>query len=192
MATYGSNSTEEPGQYPTTEWSDFGLPEQNFGSGAPGGSPTSSEIDVGATNEPGQYPSRESFTGVALGGTGAPGTQGVPNEAGTGEPAIGGAADTIVFSKTTFYKSMYEPQGMEQGYVTETAHDQVSGPADWTQANDYGYAAPAEYQMPGVAGNTPTPGSGQFQTGAGNVMYGGRLNGTGHTSQHPSWSGPGT
>jgi hypothetical protein len=191
MASYGSNSTEEPGQYPTTEWSDFGLPEQNFGSGAPGGSPTSSEVDQGDTNEPGQYPARETFTGVALGGTGAPGTQGI------GRDLVGGP-DTISATKPTFYKSIYEvaepgaiwDEANGAGYKQIVVHDSISGEADWTQANDHSYGP--GFNMPGVEGNTPTPGSGQYQTGAGSVMYGGRLNGTGHTSQHPSWSGPGT
>jgi hypothetical protein len=193
MARYSSSSTEEPGQYPAPAFARFGLPAQTFGSGAPGGSPTSSEVDGGDTNEPGQYPSRETFTGVALDGTGAPGTTGIPNEVVSGEPPIGGAADSIQFSKPTFYKSMYEDGGMEPGYITQTAHDQVSGPADWTQANDYGYVSVPEYQMPGVAGNTPTPGSGQYQTGDGQVLYGGYLKGNRPgTGSHPSFSGPGT
>jgi hypothetical protein len=191
MASYGSNNTEEPGQYPTTAWSDFGLPEQNFGSGAPGSSPTSSVTDMGDTNEPGQYPDRETFTGVTLGGTGAPGTQGIGRD-------LTGGPDTIRATKPTFYKSIYEiaedPNSWDEpngaGYKQITVHDSISGEADWTQANDNSYGP--GFNMPGVEGNTPTPGSGQFQTGAGSVMYGGRLNGTGHTSKHPSWSGPGT
>ena len=191
MARYGSDSTEEPGQYPTQAWSDFGLPEQSFGSGAPGGSPMSAETDQGDTNEPGQYPSRETFTGVALGGTGAPGTQGIGRD-------LSGGPDTVTVSKPTFYKSIYEvadePDSWNEpgggGYKEITVHDTVGGEADWTQANDNSYGP--GWNMPGVEGNTPTPGSGQFQTGAGSVMYGGRLNGTEHTSKHPSHSGPGT
>lgn len=191
MARYNSNNTEEPGQYPTTAWSGFGLPEQNFGSGAPGGSPTSSEVDTGDTNEPGQYPSRETFTGVALGGTGAPGTQGATNR-------LTGGPDTVSISKPTFYKSIYEvtedPSGWDEpdgaGYKQFVISDSISGYDDWTQANDHSYGP--GHNMPGVEGNTPTPGSGQFQTGRGNVMYGGRLRGTEHTSEHPRWSGPGT
>jgi hypothetical protein len=190
MARYGSSSTEEPGQYPTQAWSDFGLPEQNFGSGAPGGSPTSSQVDQGDTNEPGQYPARETFTGVALDGTGAPGSQGIPYGGETG-----GGPDTVTASRTTFYKSEFDakadfsgPDGA--GYGQFTTQVSVSGPADWTQANENSYGS--GWNMPGVEGNTPAPGSGQFQTGAGSVMYGGRLNGTEHTSKHPSHSGPGT
>ena len=191
MANYGSNSTEEPGQYPAPAFAQFGLPAQTFGSGAAGTSPTSSETDMGDTNEPGQYPARETFTGVALGGTGAPGTQGIGRE-------LVGGPDTIAVSKPTFYKSIYEVEGEPgawdeasgAGYKQIVVHDSVSGEADWTQANDNSYGP--GFNMPGIEGNTPTPGSGQFQTGAGSVMYGGRLNGTGHTSKHPSWSGPGT
>jgi hypothetical protein len=191
MTRYGSDSTEEPGQYPTQAWSDFGLPEQNFGSGAPGGSPQSGEQDLGSSNEPGQYPSRETFTGVALGGTGAPGSQGIPRG---GESS--GGADTIVASKTTFYKSEFEdpssfsgPDGA--GYAEITARADVSGPHDWTGANEESYGS--GWNMPGVEGNTPAPGSGQFQTGAGSVRYGGMLNGQRPgTTRHPSHSGPGT
>ena len=190
MARYSSNSTEQPGQYPAPAFTQFGLPAQTAGTGAPGGPPQSSAIDAGNSNEPGQYPARETFTGVGLDGTGAPGTQGIPNEAVTGEPSVGGPMDSIEYSHPTFYKTMYDEQGMEQGYAHSTARDQVSGQGDWTQANDYGYGP--GWNMPGVEGNTPAPGSGQFQTGKGNVMYGGRLNGTGNTSKHPSWSGPGS
>ena len=196
MANYGSNSTEEPGQYPAPAFAQFGLPAQNFGSGAPGGMPTSSEVDMGDTNEPGQYPDRDTFTGVtySLGGpsgSGAPGTTGIGRD-------LAGGPDTIRATKATFYKSIYEvvddPAGWDEsngaGYKQITVHDSVGGYADWTQANDHSYGP--GFNMPGVEGNTPTPGSGQFQTGAGNVMYGGRLRGTENTSKHPSFSGPGT
>jgi hypothetical protein len=185
MASYGGGkNTEEPGQYPTTTWSQFGLPEQNFGSGAAGSSPPSNEEDTGGTNQPGQYPSREDFTGVALDGSGAPGTQGVSPGTGTG-------SDSVTYSGTTFYKGERDPGGMEQGYLQKQGSGSVSGPADWTQANAHSYGD--GYDMPGVAGNTPTPGSGQHQTGAGNVMYGGWLKGSRPaTSKHTSGSGPGT
>jgi hypothetical protein len=194
MASYDSKSTEEPGQYPAPAFARFGLPAQTFGSGAPGGSPTSSEVDAGDTNEPGQYPNRETFTGVALNGTGAPGGPSVgPND-------VSGGPDTVTFTKPTFYKGIYEVVNDQAswdepgggGYKEEVAHDHTSGPADWTQANDYSYGP--GFNMPGVEGNTPTPGSGQFQTGgAGQVLYGGYLNGNRPgTGSHPSHSGPGT
>lgn len=196
MTSYNSNDTVQPGQYPTTAWHLMGLPEQNESSGAPGGAPTDQSIDAGSTNEPGQYPAKETFTGVALGGTGAPGTQGVPNEAVSGE--AGPSPDSVTYSDPTFYKSMYDDGGMEQGYRQQTARDAIGGPSDWTQANDLGYQAPAQYQMPGVAGNTPAPGEdGRYQTpggdGSGHVLYGGYLKGARPgTTRHPTVSGPGT
>lgn len=196
MARYDSNSTEEPGQYPAPAFTQFGLPAQNFGSGAAGSAPPSTVIDAGSTNEPGQYPDRESFTGMRLDDSGAPGTAGIPNEAVSGEPNIGGPEDSVTYSNPTFYKSMYDEGGMQQGYRTQVASDQISGPADWTQANDFGYAAPAQYQMPGVAGNTPVPGGGQHQTdgqnGSAHVMYGGWLKGQRPATSRRTEGGPGT
>lgn len=182
MARYSSSDVNQQGQYPTSAWSQFGLPEQNYGTGAPGGSPTSSAEDAGHSNEPGQYPERETFTGVTLGGTGAAGSSGVTSS--------GGGPDSVQVSRPTFYKGEHEPGGMTEGAITFTTSGTVAGKGDWTQANDQGYQAST--QMVGVAGNTPAGGDTQFQTGAGSVMYGGRLNGTEHTSRHPSWSGPGT
>lgn len=171
MARYDSSSTEEPGQYPAPAFAGFGLPSQNMGTGAPGGSPPSHETDPGGTNEPGQYPSTEDFTGVALGGTGAPGTQGIT--AGTG------GGDSVVYSEPTFYKGQQDagPDNgpNSAGNLQSTATGSVSGEADWTQANTKSYGP--GFNMPGVEGNTPAPGSGQFQTGSGTVKHGGYMNG---------------
>lgn len=192
MASYPGNHSEEPGQYPTTAFHLFHLPEQDFGSGAPGGSPQSSKVDQGTTNEPGQYPAKETFTGVALDGSGAPGTSGIPYSPAGGS----GGGDTVAYSKPTFYKGQREPNETFSepgglGYEQETVKASVSGPGDWTQANPHSYGG--GWDMPGVAGNTPVPGSGQHQTGAGNVMYGGWLKGSRPaTSQHVAGSGPGT
>jgi hypothetical protein len=194
MASYPGNDVNEPGQYPTTAFHLFGLPEQNFGSGAPGGSAQSSKQDQGNTNEPGQYPAKETFTGVALDGTGAPGTSGVPYD------GVGSGPDAVAYSKPTFYKGQREPsvtysQDNGTGYVQEHVKASLSGTADWTQANSHSYGD--GYDMPGVAGNTPSPGSGQHQTdgqdGSGHVMYGGWLKGhRPSTSSHVAGSGPGT
>ena len=188
MTRYDSGSTETDGQYPTSAWHWFGLPEQNETSGAAGSSPPSNEEDTGGTNQPGQYPSKEDFTGVPLDGSGAPGTQGIKD--------IAGGSDSVAFSLTTFYKGQNTPGGTEQGMVTAVATGTVSGDGDWTQANDTGYNAPAQYQMPGVAGNTPTPGSGQYQTdgqnGSGHVLYGGYLKGSRPGSRRRTEGGPGT
>jgi hypothetical protein len=202
MARYGQwsqNHVNEPGQYPTTAWNEFGLPEQNFGSGAAGSTQPSAAMDEGSANEPGQYPDRDDFTGVpySLGGTsgsGAPGSTGIAYD-GTG------GSDTITYSKPTFYKGMREdgqqfsgpPAGA--GYDVETIQGQVSGEGDWTQANPTSYGP--GWNMPGVEGNTPVPGSGQHQTdgqnGSGHVLYGGFLRGQRPgTSRHPAHSGPGT
>ncbi len=192
MASYDSNKTEQPGQYPAPSWTTYGLPAQTFGSGAPGGSPTDSSTDKGDTNEPGQYPSRETFTGVALDGTGAPGTQGIPADTWGDD----GGPDSITYQEPTFYKgenddNTYDGQDGVSGYVQSKTTASVSGPADWTQANDYSYGP--GFNMPGVEGNTPTPGSGDFQTGAGEVLYGGWLKGQRPgTTQHPGFSGPGS
>lgn len=193
MANYNSKDTEEPGQYPTTAWHLFGLPEQTFGSGAAGSNQPSGELDKGHTNQPGQYPSREDFTGVALDGSGAPGTQGVS----AGNP---GGSDSVTYDFPTFYKGQRDPgphdEG-EEGYHQDTTNATVSGRGDWTQANTQGYQADAQYQMPGVAGNTPAPGDGRYQTdgqdGSPHVMYGGWLKGQRPgTTRHPNFSGPGT
>ena len=164
MASYGSSSTEEPGQYPATAWTGYGLPVQSESTGAPGSSGGDSNVDAGGTNEPGQYPSRETFTGVALGGTGAPGTSGVGR--------TGGGGDSVTYSGTDFYKARDDTgQGVEQ----ESATGAVGGPADWTQANAKSYGP--GYNMPGVEGNTPTPDSGPYQPGSGQVRRGGFMNG---------------
>lgn len=194
MAGYG-NHINEPGQYPTTAWGLMGLPEQNFGSGAAGTPQPSHVVDEGSTNEVGQYPDRDDFTGVpySLGGTsgsGAPGSQGAEYD-GTSGP------DSVAYSEPTFYKGQRDPGGENPGYITAQGHGHVDGQGDWTQANPEGYQAADRLQMPGVAGNTPAPGSGQHQTdgqnGSGHVMYGGFLNGERPaTSRHPSFSGPGT
>src|SRR5216110_1541571 len=105
MATYGSNYSEQPGQYPADSWTQMGLPAQNFGSGAPGSAGTDSSDDAGGTVEPGQHPSRETFTGVPLGGSGAPGTAGIPRQAAPG-PDTG--PDSVTWDKTTLYKSERE------------------------------------------------------------------------------------
>jgi hypothetical protein len=172
MANYNSNSTEEPGQYPAPSWTGFGLPVQNESSGAAGSSGTK-EIDQGSSNEPGQYPARDTFTGVGLDGTGAPGTAGVPNEVVSGE--AGPQGDSVTYSQPTLYKGMYDDQGMVQGYRQGVASDGISGASDWTQANDFSYGP--GYNLPGIEGNTPIGGEGQFQPGAGRVHVGGFRNG---------------
>lgn len=198
MARYDSHTTEEPGQYPTTAWHLMELPEQNFGSGAPGTDRPFDEIDKGGTNEPGQYPSQDPFTHVSYAGFQPDGSAG----AGWESPPRAGGGDSVTFDDPTFYKSTYDDStrydddgaGEMKGYRQYTANVDI---AQWTEANDEGYNARASLQMPGVGGNTPIPGGGQYQTdgqnGSGHVMWGGFRRGQRPaTDRHPTVSGPGT
>lgn len=63
-----SDATTVPGQNPTSV---FGATVP-YSTGAPGSSPAAGATD--ATNQPGQYPAHEHISGVALDGTGAPGS----------------------------------------------------------------------------------------------------------------------
>jgi len=194
---WDSTDPNEPGQYPAgPSFTLMGLPAQDFGSGAPGSSFADGTKDAGATNQPAQYPQREGFTGVPLGGSGAPGSGGVKNA------PPGAGTDDVAATKLTTYKSIAEvedspdawaqPDG--QGDKIYHGHANVAGVGDWTQANNQSYGAGVD--LPGVKGNTPYPGTGrQFQTGDGNshIMYGGFLNGKRPArKQRPDFSGPGT
>ena len=158
----GADPTNEPGQYPPGD--DHGI----FGgalptsTGAPGsaGAPRS-QGDV--TAEPGQTLSFDGASQSAIVNTGAPGTSGV-------SPDLGGGGDNVSFTRPGSYLS--------GTYSTDEVNDQISGPEDWTQANDGGYAAGGP-KMPGVAGNEPEAGGGRFQPGGGSVMRGGRMKGGG-------------
>ncbi len=153
----GSDPTNEPGQYPVGGWGDaiFGGPLPS-GTGAPG-SPGGGSGATDATNEPGQ--TQDGLTGISeseIVKTGAPGTQGaVDTDSG---------ADSITYTV---------PGAGISGNNYETVSDNVSGPRDWTGANDGGYATGGP-QLPGLAGNEPEAGRGQYQPGAGRVMRGGR------------------
>lgn len=199
MAKYDSMTTEEPGQYPTTAWHLMGLPEQNFGSGAAGSQAPSKNLDPGGTNQPGQYPDRDDFTGVSYAGFQPDGSGGVGFPA---TPFDKTGSDTVAFDEPTFYKDMaaagdeYDDDGagQQKGYRQATVQADIQ---QWTEANAAGYLAPDSLQMPGVAGNTPVPGSNQYQTdgqdGSGHVMWGGFRRGQRPaTAKHPTVSGPGT
>lgn len=211
MARYDSSDANIPGQYPAPAWTAFGLPVQDETSGA-GGSPPAggSVLDLGSTLEPGQYPPREDFTGVPLGGSGAPGSSGVGYE----PQGNGGGPDSVQYTKDTTWKSEHDLSGMEPGYVQMNTGANVyttpGKPADWTQANPQAYAGRDDLFLPGLAGNMPVPGSGRYQTdqapggsggattsgpanSSGHVMYGGFLNGSRPpTNSHPATSGPRT
>lgn len=196
MAGYNSSDVNIPGQYPAAAFAGFGLPVQDETSGAAGSAPAGGQMeDVGGTLEPGQYPAREDFTGVPLGGSGAPGSEGV------GQPQPQRGPDSVTWTIDTTQKSEHDGsgQGMVQGYVQKQTSAQVSGPGNWTEANAQSYDGADNLFLPGLAGNMPVPGSGRYQTDGGTgggtpaggvnsssrVMYGGFLNGSrpGHPRQ---------
>jgi pilus assembly protein FimV len=150
----GTDPTNEPGQYPPgTDHGIFGGPLPT-GTGAPGTAGAGGSAD--ATNEPGQ--TQDGLTGISehdITATGAPGTQGTT-------PTSGGGPDSISFTRPTAGVTTYE--GL-------TVNDSVGGPADWTQANDDGYASSGP-KLPAM--QEPEAGTGRFQPGGGHVLRGGR------------------
>ena len=139
--------SNEPGQYPSSLFG-VGLPQ---GTGAPGTSGAGGGSDP--TDEPGQLTEGISGSGPSVtSDSGAPGTQGASN---------GGAGpDAVTYTRPGSFLT-----GTNE---TDTIHDSISGPADWTQAIDGSYAGGGP-QLPGVKGNEPT------STGAcgGRVLKGG-------------------
>lgn len=155
-----ADPTEQPGQYPVGGWGDaiFGgpLPQGTGAAGSAGGQGSNGD----PTAEPGQL--TDSLTGIPGSGitaSGAPGTQGAV-------PDLGGSGGTPV----SFTRNGAAAGGT---YNYETVTDQVTGPQDWTQANDDGYASGGP-QLPGLKGNEPQAGGGRFQPGGGSVLRGGR------------------
>jgi hypothetical protein len=151
-----SDPTNEPGQYPPAgvNASLFGGPLPT-GTGAPGTPGARGGAD--ATNEPGQV--SDGLTGITdaqITETGAPGT--------TGAQVQDGGPDTVTYT---------QPNAGINPYTTETTSAAVSGPDDWTTANDAGYATGGP-QLPGIKGNEPQAGESRFQPGGGHVMRGGR------------------
>lgn len=154
-----ADPTNEAGQYPPGGWGGmiFGgqLPQ---GTGAPGtagggGAGDDDTVEAGQTVD--------GLTGLApadINGTGAPGTQGTTPSGGTGP-------DAVTFTRPGSFGS--------GSYAQDTVRDSVSGSADWTAANDDGYASGGP-QLPGIKGNEPAAGSGRFQPGGGRVLRGGR------------------
>lgn len=146
--TGGGDPTNEPGQYPGSLFG-VALPQGTGAPGTAGAQPGSGD----ATNQPGQ--TSEGFAGISMTQitqTGAPGSTGAQNHAG--------GSDQVTFTHPGSYSS--------GTYTQETLSDSVSGPDDWTQANDgaYGGGGP---QLPGIAGNEPA-GTG---AGLGRVRRGG-------------------
>ncbi len=156
----GGDPTTEPGQYPPPGQNDIFGGSLPMGTGAPGTQGASGTSGVDPTNEPGQ--TLDSVTGLpasAIGSTGAPGSQG-------STPNTGSGPDSVTFTRPGSYQS--------GSYAQDTVRDSISGPADWTQANDDGYGSSGP-QLPGLQGNQPVAGSGRFQPGSGGqVLRGGR------------------
>jgi hypothetical protein len=143
----------EPGQYPPGDWSTamFGGPLPT-GTGAPGSEParaTAAETD--ATNLPGQL--GEVFTGVPVSDAEgySPslkiGTRGA-------DPSTGTGPDSVEFTRPGSYLS--------GSYAVATVRDEVTGPGNWTEANDSGYATGGP-QLPGIKGNEPQAGGARYQ-----------------------------
>ena len=149
----GGDPTNEPGQYPDSL---FGMPLPQ-GTGAPGSQGAKGAADP--TNQPGQL--EEGLTG-----TGPPDTDstGAPGSAGA-HPALGTGTDSVTFTRLSSGVGPYQ---------TETVSDEISGPGDWTAANDQGYASGGP-QLPGIKGNEPSVNDGPFTAkSAGRVLRGGR------------------
>lgn len=151
----GADVTSEPGQYPVDQQI-FGGPLPD-GTGAPGTAGGSAPPDP--TSLAGQ--SADSFTGLSgddINSTNAPGS------AGAAMPA-GGGPDAVTFTRPGSYQS--------GSYAQDTVRDEVTGPGNWTEANESGYATGGP-QLPGIQGNEPVAGSDRYQPGGGRVLRGGR------------------
>jgi hypothetical protein len=156
-AAGSTDPTNEPGQYPV----DDGAQHNIFGGPLPAGTGAPGTQGGGGrgsdpTTEPGQL--TDGLTGITdreITSSGAPGTQGTT-------PTNGGGPDAVTFTRPTAGVTPYE---------NISIRDSVSGPADWTQANDDGYASSGP-KLPGM--QEPQAGSGKFQPGGGRVLRGGR------------------
>jgi hypothetical protein len=126
------------------------LPQGTGAPGSQGAVPGSGD----PSNEPGQV--NEGISGLGpdvIASTGSPGTAGQQNQSS--------GPDTITYTRPGSYLS--------GTYTSDTVHDSISGPNDWTQAIDGSYGDD-EPQLPGIRGNMPT-GTG---AGEGRVLHGGR------------------
>jgi len=155
----GGDPTTEPGQYPPPDQNAFFGGPLPTSTGAPGTQGARGTGSVDPTNEPGQ--TTDSLTGLPasdVASTGAPGSPGA-------DPSLGSGPDSVTITRPGSYLSGSNAQ--------DTVRAAVSGPGDWTQANNEGYGSDAN-QLPGLKGNQPAPG-GRFQPGGGGqVLRGGR------------------
>jgi len=150
--TGGLDPTNEPGNYATSLFG-VALPQDTGAAGSQGATYSG---DVDPTNQPGQLYEGISGEGPSdTADTGAPGSMGAQN---------GGAGpDSVTYTRPGSYLS--------GTYQSDTVHDSVSGPNDWTQAIDGSYGGGP--QLPGIQGNMPT----STGAGGGRVMRGGRSEG---------------
>jgi hypothetical protein len=142
------------------------------GTGAPGSQPTRrTAAESDSTNLPGQL--GEVFTGVPVShATGySPSLKiGTPGA----DPSTGTGPDAVSFTRPGSYLS--------GSYAGGTVRDEVTGPGNWTEANDSGYATGGP-QLPGIGGNEPQAGQGRFQPGAGQVRHGAGSRGAGQEEE---------
>ena len=153
-----SDSTQVGGQDPKSL---FGVPVSYdsgaAGTPAPGGQ---SMAAADPTNQPNQYPGRDPISGVTLGGSGAPGSDGVGNN----DPEPGGTPVTV----TRPGPFLGGPVGGEPGTQGLVVSVQLSGPSDSTgQAQQ----SPAMHPVTGTA--TPQDSG----AGKGTVRRGGFMRG---------------
>ena len=131
----------------------------SYESGAQGTSGASTQPNGDPTNEPGQYPSTEPISGVALDGTGAPGSS------GAGDPDGNPAGQMITVTDPNYTSG--KPGG-GSGVQFVQAAVAVGGPDDST-------TVPGQY-----AASNPMPSMAQPQgtgAGKGSVLKGGWMNG---------------
>ena len=139
----------------------FGIPI-SYDTGAAGTPAPGGQSMSGAdpTNVPNQYPGKEPLSGVALGGSGAPGSAGVSH----GDPEPGGTPITV----TRPGAFMAGPVGGQPGTQGVVVTQQIGGASDSTGMTD---------QSPAVHPVTGTPTPEDSGAGRGHVMRGGWLKG---------------
>lgn len=158
----GPDPTEVSGQDPSSL---FGIPI-SYDSGAAGTpAPGGEGLGTHDVSMPNQYPAKDPISGVSLGGSGAPGTQGVPDSDVTPP-----GAQTFMVTDPNYTAG--KPGG-GSGTQMVGVQDVISGPNDWT-------AVQSNYppKIPVVPGDYyPVPGGPGNNAGRGRVLRGGYLKG---------------
>ena len=157
-AQSANDSTVVPGQNPASL---FGI-EISYDSGAPGSATAyGSGENMGTVNQPGQYPAKETISGVALDGSGAPG--------GTGAGNLSGHAAGSGVTLTDPNYTAGRPGGGSGNQFIQ-APVQIGGPLDST-------TVPGQY-ADSVATNLPHMSQPESSgAGQGRVLRGGWLRG---------------